>query len=336
MDVVSRDEEASEKHEWNDQDRRERHSELFVRERGRDDQRVSGGGIVDEDEDHEEDNEGIEGRVVADSVVDDAAVDHWSHDREWKLRDNLGPEVRTDIVHIVVNFSEEYRSFVWENQDDVLDGVEGNVHRHKEEGSLHVLDALHIMSGVEEEQDSEQSSQARRKKLHVRGLRQSKQVEEVSSAKETELVEEAGLDGALVGGTLVESLEAFVGFLVVVLQVRVQVRCVEVLDDLLVLGLNGLFVDVASAGLRGLVKLNALDGHHRHEVVGWVAQFGARVANLGEVVNCPAGFVEVNDFSTGEEHKAVEHFVDVGVRLMDRTDNGTVLIDGQVAKDFHH
>lgn len=85
-----------------------------------------------------------------------------------------------------------------------------------------------------------------------------------------------------------------------------------------------------------LVKFNRLNRHHGHEEVGWVAQLGAHLANAAEVVDSEARFVEVNDFTTGEQHQPVEHFIDVGVGLMDSRDDCASLLLCQVSKDLHH
>jgi len=51
--------------------------------------------------------------------------------------------------------------------------------------------------GVIEEQDSENGSQAGREKLNIRRLWQTQQIQEVSPAKQSELVEETGLRGGI-------------------------------------------------------------------------------------------------------------------------------------------
>ncbi len=75
-------EETCEKHEWDDQHGCQSHSQLFVRETGRNDQRVSTACIVCQDEGQQEEQEVRERRVQADRVVHDAAKDAWSDDRE--------------------------------------------------------------------------------------------------------------------------------------------------------------------------------------------------------------------------------------------------------------
>ena len=157
-DVLGGDEETGEEHERNNEDRRQCHCKLLVRERGRDNERITWAGIVDEDENEKEHEEVSSVRVVANEIVDDTAEDHWGHDREGKLRDDLGPEIWSSLVHIVIDFSQEYRSFVGEDKDNILDGVERDVHGDKEEGTLNILDTSFVGLDVEEEENSEEGS----------------------------------------------------------------------------------------------------------------------------------------------------------------------------------
>ena len=115
-------------------------------------------------------------RIVADSVVHDATEDRWRQNREGQLRDDLGPEVRTRLVHVIVDLSQEDGPLIREDQNDVLNSVEGDVHAHEEEGSLHVLHTSIVKTGVEEEKNGETGGQAGREQLHVGGLGQADQV----------------------------------------------------------------------------------------------------------------------------------------------------------------
>ena len=152
-DVVRADEEAGEQHERDDQHRRQRHRQLLVREAGRDDQRIARAGIVDQHQDAKEHHEGAEVRVVADSVVDDAAEDDWGHDGEGELGDDFGPEVWARLVHVVIDLSKEHGTLVWEDQNNILDSVEGDVHGDEEERALDVLDTGLVGLGVKEEEN---------------------------------------------------------------------------------------------------------------------------------------------------------------------------------------
>lgn len=73
--------------------------------------------------------------------------------------------------------------------------------------------------------------------------------------------------------------------------------------------------------LKVLLDLLALNTHDRHEVVCWVAQFGAAVlrAKGTEVVNSEFSLVEVDNLALSEEHQSVEVFENVGVWLMNST-----------------
>jgi len=215
-DVVSRDEETGEEHEGDDEYRRECDGELLVRERGRDDEGVAGTGVVDENKDAKEDKEGLSSVLVANSEVNDATEDNRGHDGEGEFGDDFSPEVRAGLVHIVVDFTEEYGSFVRENQDDILDSVEGDVHGDEEKGTLHILNTGLVSGDVKEQQNGEKSSEAGGEKLDIGSLGQSQEVEEVSLAKKTELVEERGSNSTLVAGASIDFLESGVLLVAVV------------------------------------------------------------------------------------------------------------------------
>ena len=56
-----------------------------------------------------------------DREVHDATVDNWSQDTGWQLCNDFSEEISTHRVHVVINFSQEYGSLIWEDQDDILD-----------------------------------------------------------------------------------------------------------------------------------------------------------------------------------------------------------------------
>ena len=273
--------------------------------------------------------------VETNGVVDDAAEDNGSHDREWQFGDDLGPEVGTCLVHVVVDFTQEHRTLIREDEDDVLDSVERDVHSDEEEGALDVLDAGVISASVEEEKDGKDGSEAGSQKLDIGGLGETEEIEEVSLAKKTELVEEPGLDTLLVGSSLIERHDSWSDLTVVVAEGGGVVLVVEELDALLILLLDSVLVNVDGAGSGLLVKLDAFNGHHSHEIIGGVAELGALEADRGEVVNSLVGGVHVDDLTAGQEHKSIKHLENVGVGLMDSGHDSAVLTDGEIAKDFH-
>jgi len=335
-DVLGGDKESSEEHEWDDEDGGEGHSHLLVGETGGYDQGVAGGGVVDQDKSQEEGQEGAEVGVEANEPVDDAAEDGGSHDREGKLRDDLGPEVGSRVVHVVADFTEENGALIGEDEDNVLDGVEGDVHGDEEEGTLLVLNTGFVESGIVEKKHSEDSGHASGEQLHVGGLGKTEQVEEVSAGEEVELEEERGLNGdidfvsgegsniGVLGSGVV--LEIFGGLVVAVQNINL----------LSVLGLD--LRGVVSHGSDGAIvnlELDVLDGHNGHEVIGGVGEVGAIVANALEVVNGEVGFVKVDDLTTSEEQEAIENLETVGVGLMDSGEDSSLILFGQVEEDLH-
>jgi len=171
-DVGRRHEESSEEHERDDQYWGQSHSQLLVRETAGDDQGVAGTSVVDQSQNSQEYSKLLKAVDLAhaDSKVNDGAEEARSKDGERQFRDDLGPEVRRATVHVVVDFTEEDRPFVREDEDDVLDGVEGDVHADKEESSLEVLDSLRVFVSFPEQENGEQGGEGGGDDLHVRGL----------------------------------------------------------------------------------------------------------------------------------------------------------------------
>jgi len=85
-----------------------------------------------------------------------------------------------------------------------LDGVERDIHGDKEEGTLNILDTSFVGLDVEEEENSEEGSEAGSEQLDVGGLGKTDQVEEVSSAKKSELIEETCLNTSLAISSLIK------------------------------------------------------------------------------------------------------------------------------------
>jgi hypothetical protein len=90
--------------------------------------------------------------------VTNGSEDDGSDDGGGDLSDDLSEEVGGDGVHVVVDFSQEDRALVREDQDDVLDRVERDCHGHEEECTVSVLHALDCSVTVLEKNDAEDSS----------------------------------------------------------------------------------------------------------------------------------------------------------------------------------
>lgn len=71
--------------------------------------------------------------------VSDGTEDHRQENAVRKLREDLSPEVRCHIVHVVVYLSQENGTFLREDQDNILDSNEKGVHGHEEKRTLNVL-----------------------------------------------------------------------------------------------------------------------------------------------------------------------------------------------------
>ena len=114
---------------------------------------------------------------------------------------------------------------------------------------MHVLDTSGVLASVEEEQDSEQGSDAGSKKLHIRGLRQTEQIEEISATQQTKLVEEASLNASsLVGSAHVEWSAIGVLFIGIVDEFRIFVVGHELCDLRLVLSFELVLIKSLARG----------------------------------------------------------------------------------------
>lgn len=115
-----------------------------------------------------------------------------------------------------------------------------------------------------------------------------------------------------------------------------MIALIEVLNSLSVLFLNlGLCHHILVLEVLG--NFLAFDAHNAHKMVCRVGKLRASVfvAEGSEVVDCQPSFIEVDDLALGEEHKAVENFVDVGVWLMDGADNSSSAVR-QLPKGLNH
>ena len=70
-----------------------------------------------------------------------------------------------------------------------MDGVEGNGHRHEEEGSITVLNSLDGTITILEENNSEDGSDDCDNKLNIGGLGKANSVKEVSTQEQAKLIE---------------------------------------------------------------------------------------------------------------------------------------------------
>ncbi len=104
------------------------------------------------------------------SRIYNGAIDDWSQDTGRDLCDDFTKEVGTNRVHIIVDFSQEHRSLIGKDKDDVLDRVEGDCHGHKEQGAITVLNTLDRTVTVLEEDNSENGGDDCDNQLDIGGL----------------------------------------------------------------------------------------------------------------------------------------------------------------------
>ena len=126
--------------------------------------------------------------IETDGVVHDRSEDDRRKQTRWELREDLGPEVSTNAVHVVVGLTKEHRSLIWENENDVLNCVEAHSHRNEEQCTVSVLDAGQVLANVHEQHNAEERGQNGDDELDVAGLWQPHDVDEVTLGQKRELV----------------------------------------------------------------------------------------------------------------------------------------------------
>jgi len=330
-------EETSEKHERNDKHWGQSNSNLLVREGSGNNHSVSSRGVEDKDQTNKEVEELLSGGVEADREVSDGTEDHRQADAVRKLREDLSPEIGGNIVHVVVNFSQKDGTFLWENQDDILDSNEKGIHSHEEKRTLNVLPSSSgIKIGLPEQNTDEDTSTDGSQKLHVRGLRKTDDVVEISSGKKFPL-ETPWLHS--LSFSSINGKSGRVTIISVVAEVRVDVLVIEVFNTLLISIIDELLLLFLSASiLRSGTVLdsflidnnfftvdflifdlsdNGLSGHDVHKVISGVGVVRARETNAGEVFGSVDRVVVVDDLTTSDEEELVELVVSLSVWLMD-------------------
>lgn len=108
--------------------------------------------------------------------VRDASKQYRDNNTSRNFRNNLSEEVSRHRVHVIVYFTQEYRSLIWENKNDVLDGVESDSHGHEEKGSISVLNSLSGLVTVLEKNDNKDGSDDSHNHLNVGCLRESENI----------------------------------------------------------------------------------------------------------------------------------------------------------------
>lgn len=128
------------------------------------------------------------GSVIANCKVNSSREDGWGENTDWQLREHLGPKIGANSIHSVVRFSQEYRSLIWEDKNDILNGVETQNHDDKEKRAISVLDTSQVLADFGEENNTKASSQKCNNKLNIACLRKSQKVQKVSASEQSKLI----------------------------------------------------------------------------------------------------------------------------------------------------
>lgn len=280
----------------------------------------------------------LTGAVKTNGEVSDRTEDNWQADTVRKLREDLGPEIGGNIVHVVVDFSQEDGTLLWEDQDDILDSNKEGIHSHEEKRTLNVLPTSRSCKfGVPEQNTDEDTSTNGGKELHVGGLGQTDDVVKVSSGKKLPL-EAPRLHG--LSSSSINHFGEWVFETSIVAKVRVNVLVVEMFNTFLISIENILFLLLFSNSVFRLSTFlldsffvhnnlftvlllilnfsdNRLSRHDVHEVISRVAITGARETDGLEVVDGELRVVVVDDLTTSDEEELIELIKSLSVRLMD-------------------
>jgi hypothetical protein len=257
-----------------------------------------------------------EGSGEPNGPVDDQAEDEGNDETGGQLTDNLSEEVGTHSVHVVVNFSEEDCSLRGEKQDDVLHCTESHHHRCEEESSIDVLHSsvlLRIGSCIDDIHD--ETDDYCDEELDFEGLGETHDVDKGTLGQQTPLVT-PGCSFAEFSRIL-NRLHFRAKISVIILQFAALVAIEEIFHLLLILfnSISMLLEQLVSI-LEFSLLFSSLNTHDCHEEISWVSHFWAGILNSLEVVNCLAGFVEVDDLTESHENQVVENLEDFGGGLV--------------------
>lgn len=125
--------------------------------------------------------------VQAARPIDNDAEHGWQNEIHGQLGSNLGKEVGAGIVHTVVDFSQEHRSFVREHKNETLDSEEGIGNEDEEKtsvsGSCSICCAINSVEGATDNARHDDGNC----EFHIRSLGKSESIEDISAVEKTEL-----------------------------------------------------------------------------------------------------------------------------------------------------
>ena len=108
-----------------------------------------------------------------DCIIHNCSENCRSNETRRKLRNDFSPEISADSIHIIVRFSQKYRSFIRENQYDILNGIEAHGHCNEEESSLSILNSRNVILYIVKKNNAKNSRQQSNNQLYVTCLRKS-------------------------------------------------------------------------------------------------------------------------------------------------------------------
>jgi hypothetical protein len=117
--------------------------------------------------------------------INDTTKKDWGYDTYRDLSDNFTKEVGCYRIHIIIYFSQENWSLIWEDKDNILDSIKGDCHCHKEKGSVSVLHSLRSSITILEKNNGKNSCNNCNNNLDIGSLWESEGVQEVSLDEET-------------------------------------------------------------------------------------------------------------------------------------------------------
>lgn len=161
---------------------------------------------------------------------DEDAHGHFSQD--------LSPEVSTCRVHVVVDFSEEYRSFHWEHKIDVVNSTETVVQAQEEKGTLSVLDSGFVLIDVPVDGQTKEGYENGGSDFNSSSSRKSDLSSDGSLSDQLELVEPGGML-LLLNVLTLDRFHIWINLVWVILELGLLVAVNEEFDPIVILGLKG-------------------------------------------------------------------------------------------------
>lgn len=168
--------------------------------------------------------------------VNDATKEYWDDNTSRDFSYDFSKEISRNRIHVIIYLSQKYWSFIWEDKNNILNGVEGNSHGHEKECTISVLDTLRSSIAILEKNNGENSGNNSHDNFNIGCLGKSKNVEEVSLNQETQLIAPTGL--LIIDIFICNFSDVWCSVCVIIFKSRVLIALIQVINLLCILLLN--------------------------------------------------------------------------------------------------